>query len=166
MIACERRALLALSAALFLCGCKTIPELAGIASGAAAGGGTGSPAIGFAVGVGVATATSAAVRWYGRSRAHAEQQAIADAASNLSPGGRASWQINHIVPIGDEHGELFVVGAIPNPLGLCKRIVFSVNSGTGAHTTRDWFTTDLCRTEGVWRWANAEPAVLRWGYLQ
>jgi len=144
-----------------LAGCNTIPQIAGVVSGAAAGGGTGSPAVGFAVGIGVATATSAAERWYGRSRQHAEQQVIADVAGALPVGGRAPWRIRHIVPIGDEHGEISVLGEIVNPLAPCCAIAFSV-----ADDSPRWYLADICRRARGWQWASAEPAVPRWGYLQ
>ncbi len=159
-----RRALplLALGAASMLAGCKTVPQIAGVLSGAAAGGGTASPAVGFAVGVGVATATGVAEQWYARSRQHAEQQAIAQIGGNLPVGGRAPWNIRHIVPIGDEHGELSVLGEIANPLAPCRAIAFSV---VGDPAPR-WYLADICRRTRGWQWASAEPAVPRWGYLQ
>ncbi len=154
--------LLALGSATLLAGCKSIPPIAGIVSGAAAGGGTASPAVGFAVGVGVATATGAAEQWYARSRQHAEQDAIAQLAGNLPVGGRAPWRIRHIVPIGNEHGEISVLGEIVNPLAPCRAIAFSVADDPAPH----WFLADICRRARGWQWASAEPAVPRWGYLQ
>jgi hypothetical protein len=153
--------LLPVLALSLLAGCKTVPQIAGVLSGAAAGGSTASPAIGFAVGVGVATATSAAERWYSRSRQHAEQQVIADVAGALPVGGRAPWRIRHLVPIGDEHGEISVLGEIVNPLAPCRAIAFSV-----ADDPPRWYLADICRRARGWRWASAEPAVPRWGYLQ
>jgi hypothetical protein len=160
----KRRTLpvLVLGAASLLGGCQTIPRIAGVLSGAAAGGGTASPAVGFAVGVGVATATGVAERWYVRSRQHAEQQAISTTAGTLPVGGRAPWTIRHIVPIGNEHGEISVLGDIVNPLAPCRAIAFSVAGDPAPH----WYLADICRRASGWQWANAEPAVPRWGYLQ
>lgn len=153
---------LALGAATLLAGCKTVPQIAGVVGGAIAGGSTASPAVGFAVGVGVATATGVAEEWYGRSRAHAEQEAIARVAGGLPVGGRAPWRIRHIVPFDNEHGELSVLGEIANPLAPCRAIAFSVVDGKD----RRWYLADICRRAHGWQWASAEPAVPRWGYLQ
>lgn len=160
----RRRALplLALGAATMLGGCKTIPQIAGVVGGAVAGGSTASPAVGFAVGVGLATATGVTEKWYARSRAHAEQEAIVRVAGDLPVGGRAPWRIRHIVPLGNEHGELTVLGEIVNPLAPCRAIAFSVVDGK----TGRWYLADICRRAHGWQWASAEPAVPRWGYLQ
>lgn len=158
----SRAPLALLGAALLLSGCKAVPQIAGVIGGAIAGGGTASPAIGFAVGVGTATATGYAVSWYGRSRAHSEQDAIAQVAGSLPVGGRAPWHIDHLIPIGNEHGELVVLGEIPNKLADCREIALHVSGDDPA----EWFTADICRRLGGWQWASAEPAIARWGYLQ
>jgi hypothetical protein len=147
-------------------GCKAIPEIAAVISGGVAGGATGNPAIGFGVGVAVDAAANAAVRYIGRSRQRAEQDAIAEAAGQLAPGGTAPWRIQHDIPIGNEHGELRVVRQIQSPLAVCKEIVFSVDAGAGPSATRSWYTASICRQSQGWKWASAEPAVERWGFLQ
>ncbi len=157
---------LALPGVLLLAGCTAVSQLTAVVTGGVAGVATGSPAVGFAVGVATEAAASAAVKYYGRSRQHAEQQAIADAAAGVPPGERADWHINHLNPIGDEHGEVYVVRRIDNPLAPCKQIVFSVDRGTSAKLERSWYSADICRSAGQWRWASAEPAVPRWGDLQ
>jgi len=149
-----------------LMGCKAAPDIAAVISGAAAGGATGNPAIGFAVGVAVDAAGSAAVRYVGRSRQQAEQDAIAEAAGELRLGGAAPWRVEHDIPIGNEHGELRVVRQIGSPLAACKEIVFSVDDGAGPDATRSWYTASICRQADRWKWASAEPAVERWGFLQ
>jgi hypothetical protein len=131
-----------------------------------AGGATGNPAVGFAVGVAVDAAASAAVRYVGRSRQQAEQDAIAQAAGELRLGEAAPWRIEHDIPIGNEHGELHVVRQIESPLAPCKEIVFSVDDGAGPDATRSWYTASICRQADRWKWASAEPAVERWGFLQ
>lgn len=148
---------------LLLSGCSTIPLIAGVISGGVAGGATANPAVGFAVGVGVDAAASATVRWYGRSRQHSEQNAIAEAAGALAPGERATWRIDHFIPFRNEHGELETVREIPSPLGECREIAFSVMEGKAPPR---WYITSICRRGQSWRWAQAEPAVERWGYLQ
>ncbi len=155
-------AVLLVAATLPLAGCKTVPAIVGVISGAAAGGATASPAVGFAVGVATATATGAAVQFYGRSRQHAEQQAIARVAGGLPVGGRAPWRIRHYIPLGDEDGEISVLGNIVNPLAQCRAIAFSARDGTH----QSWYRADICRRAQGWQWASAEPSVRRWGYLQ
>ncbi len=155
-------AVAALMAATLLGGCKSVPAIVGVVSGAAAGGGSASPAVGFAVGVGAATATGVAEKWYARSRGHAEQEAIARVAGGLPIGGRAPWRIRHIIPLGDEDGWVSVLGDIPNPLAPCRSFAFSIADGKAQR----WYTADICRRLTGWQWASAEPAVPRWGYLQ
>jgi hypothetical protein len=164
----RRRALplLLFGGTALLGGCKAVPQIAGVIGGAAAGGATASPAVGFAVGVATATATGYAQRWYGRSREHAEQQAIAATAGALPVGGEAPWHISHLVPIGDEHGDLKVAADIVNPLAPCRSVLFSVVDGSGPKAKRSWYQADICRRASGWQWASAEPAVPRWGYLQ
>ena len=155
-----------LAAGVLLSGCKAIPQIAGFVSGASIGAATGSPALGFAVGVATDAAVNAGQRFYGRSRSNAEQNAIADVAGPLGLGGHGDWRIEHIIPIGNEHGELWVVRLIPTPLTLCKEIVFSVDDGKGPKLKRAWYTASICHRADRWKWASAEPAVPRWGYLQ
>ena len=165
-----RQARLALTLLLplaLLGGCKAVPEIAGVLTGALAGGASGNPAVGFGVGVGVAAGSDYAVKYFGRSRQHAEQEVIAGAAGPLPPGGTASWAIHHTIPFGNEHGTLMVVRDIATPLAACKEVVFSVDEGEGDKLRRHWYDTDIClQPPARWRWATAEPAVPRWGYLQ
>ena len=63
---------------VLLGGCHSAAQLTGLATGAVAGVATASPAVGYLVGVSTAVAADEAFKWYGRSRSHAEQQAIAD----------------------------------------------------------------------------------------
>ena len=123
------RLLPALLPLLLLGGCKAAPDLIGLAAGYASGGATANPAVGFAVGVGVSAAADQAVKWYGRSRQHAEQDALARRVGAAPLGGTGRWHIHHLIPLGDEHGEFEVVRLIPSPLAACKEIVFSVIDG-------------------------------------
>jgi hypothetical protein len=161
-----RAALPLLAAGVLLSGCKAVPQIAGVLSGATVGAATGSPALGFAVGVATDSATNAGIRYFGRSRQHGEQNAIAEVAGELPVGASHPWRIEHTIPFGNEHGELYVVRAIDTPLALCKEIVFSVDEGKGEKLKRAWYTASVCHQEQGWRWATAEPAVPRWGYLQ
>lgn len=157
---------LSLLGVILLTGCTAVSQITAVVTGGTAGVATGSPAVGFAVGVATEAAASAAVKYYGRSRQHAEQEAIAAAAADLPPGGQTAWHIDHTIPIGDEHGELHVVRKIDNPLTPCKQIIFSVAEGTGVTLRQSWYSAAICRSAGRWHWASAEPAVERWGYLQ
>ena len=155
-----------LAAILALAGCGNTPRLIGIASGVAAGGATANPAIGFTVGVAADAAANAGVLYVGRTRQQAEQDAIAAAAGGLDVGGAAPWQVRHDLPFGNEHGDLRVVRVLDNPLAPCKEIMFSVADGKGAQSSARWYTADICRQAQTWKWADAEPAVARWGFLQ
>ncbi len=155
-----------LTAGLLLSGCKAIPQITGALTGGAIGTATASPAVGFAVGVATDTAVQAGMRWFGRSRANGEQDAIAKVAGSLAVGQKHPWHIDHTIPFGNEHGELYVVRQIDTPLTECKKIVFSVDDGEGADLHRSWYATSVCHQAEGWKWALAEPAVSRWGYLQ
>jgi hypothetical protein len=158
--------LLLLLAVLPLAGCNSTAQIAAVIAGGAAGGATASPAVGFAVGVAVDAGANYLVRYYGKSRQGAEQDAIAEVAGELPVGTEAAWKIEHTIPIGDEHGQLRVIRAIDSPLAACKEIAFSVDQGTGEKLKRAWFASDICKQAQAWKWAAAEPAVERWGYLQ
>jgi len=155
-----------LAAVLALSGCKSVPEITGLITGGAAAAATGSPAVGFAVGVAVDAAANAGMRHVTRTWHAGEQDAIAQAAANLPEGGATTWKIEHFVPIGNEHGQLRIVRVIDSPLGACKEIAFSVDEGTGEKLKRNWYTTAICKQNETWKWAAAEPAVERWGFLQ
>ena len=59
-----------------------------------------------------------------------------------------------------------VVRAIDTPLVQCKEVLFTVDSGRGAHEKRVPYVTDACHDTKGWKWAAAEPATERWGYFQ
>ena len=147
-------------------GCQFMGEIVGAGAGGAAAGATANPAIGIAVGVGVNAGIDAAAAYVGRKWQQAEQDAIAADVAEMQPGEQRLWEVRHIVPVGNEHGEVAVVRNIPSPLTLCKQLVFSVDAGKGAGLTRQWYTTDACRDGDRWKWAQAEPATARWGSLQ
>ena len=154
---------LLLAATLALSACSAAPEITGVIVGAAAGGATANPVVGFGVGVATAAASDYAFKRISRSWHGGEQDAIAATAGPLAAGASADWQIRHSVPIGNEHGTLRVVRTIANPLAPCKQVLFSVEE---AGEPPAWYSADLCQTQSGWKWASAEPAVARWGYLQ
>lgn len=153
---------LALLGLLLLGGCTSTAQIAAVVTGGIAGATTGSPAVGFLVGVATDAGANYLVRYVGRARQGAEQDAIAEVAGGLPVGTAGDWKIEHTIPIGNEHGRLHVVRAIDSPLTTCKEIAFSVEDGKDT----SWFTTDVCKQENSWKWAAAEPAVARWGFLQ
>ncbi len=157
---------LALATVLLLAGCNTFSQVTGLITGGAAGAVTGSPAVGFLVGVTVDAVTNAGVSYVSRVWQGAEQDAIARTAADVPEGGEVAWKVEHLLHIGNEHGQLRVVRAIESPLTDCKEIAFSVDEGTGEKLKRAWFVTSICKQDKTWKWAAAEPAVERWGYLQ
>lgn len=145
--------------ALLLGGCTTIGNLASVAAGAAAGSATANPAVALVVGIGVQAGLDEVVRYVSRRRQQGEQDAIADAAGSTPLGQPHAWEIRHTIPIGNQRGTLVPVREIANPLATCREILFSVEGG-------GVFTTTLCHGDAGWKWAAAEPAVDRWGFLQ
>jgi hypothetical protein len=148
---------------LLLGGCTSLSSIIGVATGAAAGGATANPAIGFGVGVASAALSDYAIKTVTRHWHQGEQDAIAATAGPLPPGTTAPWAVHHSLPIGNEHGQLQIVRDIPNPLAPCKQVLFSVAEGK---QPPDWYSADMCRQGERWKWATAEPAVERWGFLQ
>ena len=149
--------------AVLLGGCRAAPEVAGVVAGAITGGATGNPAVGFAVGVGTVAAGDFLYKYESRRWHRSEQDAIAETAGALDIGHSTPWQVRHDLPLGNEHGTLEVVRLIDNPLASCKQVVFSVDDDD---VTGRWYAADICREDKAWKWASAEPAVERWGYLQ
>lgn len=153
--------LAALALLVLLPGCHTIADVAGIVSAAGTGSATANPAVGIAVGIGVRAGVDELVKYVVRKRETGEQDAIADVAGSAPLGEPRRWEIRHDIPIGNERGELEAVREFRTPLTTCREIVFSV-----VDDTRELYTTTLCRGPDRWKWAAAEPAVERWGYLQ
>ncbi|HVY15141.1 MAG TPA: hypothetical protein VHB27_07940 [Rhodopila sp.] len=161
-----RRSLAALGGLMLLAGCQSAARISAVITGGAAGAASGNPAVGFAAAVATDAAASWAVRYVARVRQGAEQDAIAAVAGQMPMGAEADWKIEHTIPIGDEHGRLRIVRDIDTQLATCREIAFSVDSGKGDKRKGSWFVGDICRQAAQWKWASAEPAVARWGYLQ
>jgi hypothetical protein len=152
---------------VLLAGCSsTTTQFAAVVTGGVAGAASGNPIVGFAVGVAFDAGATYVIRYYGRTRQGSEQDAIAEVAGQLPVGTEAAWKIEHTIPIGDEHGHLRIVREIDSPLAACKEVAFSVDEGKGDKLKRAWFTSDICKQSERWKWASAEPAVERWGFLQ
>jgi pectate lyase len=134
-------------------------------TGAASGTGSANPALGYAVGIGTKAAVDSLQRYISRKRQQAEQDQIAAAVGTLPVGQGTTWQIRHKIPVGNQHGYVTVVRDIPNALAPCKEVVFTVLTGN-ADSHRGYYTTTACQQGGRWKWALAEPATARWGFLQ
>jgi hypothetical protein len=130
------------------------------------------------IGLGAQAAATAGVQYLEKRVHNREQEAIATAAGPVPVGGVAKWDVVHQIPIEDnEHGELTVVDdfapVLPSggaPAFDCKNVIFSIDTAVKQHgqtsIVRNFYTTYVCRDEGVWKWATAEPATARWGALQ
>ena len=151
-------------ALLLLAGCRSAAGISGVVAGGVAGAATANAAVGYAVGIATNMAVDATLRYVGRKRQQAEQDAIAAVASGLAEGRQAAWSVRHDIPIGNEHGQVTVVRMIASPLAECREIAFSVMDDPPAQPA--WYTTSICRQQERWKWAAAEPAVERWGFLQ
>ena len=156
------RAAACLTALLALQACNALPDIGGVVAGAGTGSLSANPAVGIAVGIAVRSGLRAVADYVDRKRATGEQDAIADAAGAAPIGQGRPWEIRHTIPIGNEHGDLEAVREFATPLATCREIVFTVADDAGP----DILTTTLCRHPNGWRWAAAEPAVARWGFLQ
>ena len=154
--------LVALVLLAVLPGCHAVSDVAGVVAAGVSGSATGNPAVGIAVGIGVRAGVDELRKYVARHWHEGEQDAIADAAGSVPIGWRRTWEIRHSIPIGNERGELEPVREWSTPLTTCREVVFSVVDGS----ERELFTTTLCREARGWRWAAAEPAVERWGFLQ
>jgi hypothetical protein len=147
--------------------CSSLGAIAGAAVGASTGTVTVNPLVGYAVAVGVKAGVDELTAYVARVRQNAEQDVIAAAVGEMDVGQTRDWAIVHDIPLfDDEHGQVAVTRVIDTPLTACKEVVFTVNTGSGETLRRTVFTTDACRDTRGWKWAEPEPAVPRWGYLQ
>jgi hypothetical protein len=154
--------------ALALLACGGCANSVGGATGAVAGAATGlvtaNPAVGVGVGIAVKAATTEAVKRVMKGLHQDQQIAIAVAATKLAPGETGQWQIEHTLPLENGHGHVRVGRRIDTPLAQCVEFAFSVQDDKQGE---DWYLSTICRNNyGSWRWAQAEPAVDRWGTLQ
>lgn len=156
-------------AAAMLAGCSTVGGLAGTVAGITTGSFTSNPAIGIAVSVSVKALTDAQVKKLLRSLQQDEQDEIAALAGAMAPGEIRQWQVRHVIPYGNNQGDLQVTRVIDTPLASCREVMFTVvDRKAGAPSgdvPRAWFAANVCRQDRGWKWAIAEPAVERWGSL-
>jgi len=150
-----------------LIGCRVIGAVASTAAGASTGTITANPVVGYATAVGVNAGIDALEDYIARARQGAEQDAIVRAVGEMQVGETRNWKIVHTIPMFDnEHGEMMVTRVIATPLTTCKEVLFTVDQGSGIHLRQSLYTTSACLDTRGWRWAAAEPATARWGYLQ
>ncbi len=149
-----------------LAACSSAGGVAGAIAGAATGAATMNPVVGYAVAIGVRAGTDSAVNYVMRTRQDAEQTAIASTAGPLPPGVIMPWAIEHSIPIGNEHGEVQVARVISTPLAVCEEIIFSVAKHKAPQADDPRYIATTCHQNDGWKWASAEPAVARWGFLQ
>ncbi len=141
--------------------------ISGAAVGLGLGGVTANPLIGYAAGIGTQAAVTALQKYLSRQVHAGEQDNIATVVGQMQPGQTAPWKISYPFPIGSEHGDVTVTRLIANPLTSCKEVAFTVISGKRPDAHRGiYFTTACQQANGSWRWAEAEPATARWGFLQ
>jgi hypothetical protein len=156
---------LTLLAAFLLAGCDSVGAISGTAVGLATGGATTNPLVGYAAGVGTQAAVDELMKYVNRKRQQGEQDEIAVAVGKLELGQTAPWKIEHDIPIGNEHGDVTLVALADNALARCREVVFTVIDGDAADSPRGRFVTTACAQGQTWKWAQAEPAIERWGYL-
>jgi hypothetical protein len=147
-------------------GCHFAGDLVSAAAGGASAAATANPAVGIAVGVALNSGIDATTDYIVRVRTRAEQDAIAAQIATLGVGESRPWRIAHTIPIGNEHGEVWVTRVIATSLAICKELVFSVVSGEGQKLRQHYYSTEACQNGQRWKWALAEPSVERWGSLR
>ena len=158
----------------FLAACSESSALvtsAGPVSGAAAGLGisavTANPLIGYAVGIGTQAAVTALQKYLSRQLHQGQQDSIAAAVATMQPGQEAAWNISYDIPVGDAHGDVTVIRVIRSPLTTCKEVAFTIITSKNPAAARPVYITTACaQGDGTWKWAEAEPATQRWGFLQ
>lgn len=157
----------ALLAAALLTGCQSVGAISGAAVGASTGAVTVNPIVGYVTAIAVAAGVEELQHYVARVRQGAEQDAIVEAVGTMQPGEKRPWKIVHDIPMfDDEHGEMQVVRSIDTPIAQCKEVLFTVEQGHAPRLQRTPFVTGACRDSNGWKWAEAEPATERWGYLQ
>lgn len=154
-------------AAPLLAGCNSsLGTLVGAGAGTAAAAGSGNPAVGVAIGVAARAVADYGVRYVSRRWHTTEQDALAAVVGGIEVGEVRPWEVRHVLPIGNERGEVRVLRAIETLLASCREVLFSVARGRAPDAPRRWFVTSACRQAEGWKWAAAEPATERWGSLQ
>jgi hypothetical protein len=152
---------------MLLSGCQMIGPVSGAVVGSATGAATVNPIVGYATAVGVNAGVDELQKYIARVRQNAEQDAIVTSVAAMQPGQVKDWRIVHEIPMfDDEHGTMLVTRDIDTPLTECKEVLFTVDKGKEGRLKQTPYVTSACRDGTRWQWAEAEPAVSRWGYFQ
>jgi hypothetical protein len=164
--AAMRHVIIVLGILPVLMGCAaTGPAITGLATAGVAGtvgSATGSALAGAAVGLAVSYGVDQGVKYEERHIQGHVQDAIARTAGPLEPGQSAPWKVAEWLPLSDNAGTVEVARSFGEAIP-CKEVVFSI-AGDKHHRV---FATIVCRNdEGEWMWAEADPSIYRWGYLQ
>ncbi|WP_238500875.1 hypothetical protein [Ralstonia insidiosa] len=157
---------LLLGCAGLVAGCSSVGPLTGAAAGVASGAVTANPAVAYGVAVTVNAATDASIKYATRKWAASEQDALATAVGRLSDGAPSlNWSLERLMGITKAHGKVVLVRTFTTPLATCREAILTVQDGD-APKTAPGYTIYACQNGNAWQWANAEPAVPRWGNLQ
>lgn len=157
---------LLLAGASLVTGCSSIGPLSGAAAGVATGAVTANPAVAYGVAVSVNAATDASIKYATRKWAASEQDGLATAVGRLSDTTPSlNWSLDRLMGISKAHGTVVLVRTFATPLATCREAVLTVENSDAAKTAPG-YTIYACQNGGAWQWANAEPAVPRWGNLQ
>jgi hypothetical protein len=158
------RSVAAVLVALPLLGCAAVgPAVTSLTTAGVAGSvgaATGSAVAGIAAGVAVSYGIDQGVKYAEREIQNNVQSAIATTSGPLDVGQSAPWQVPQKLPFGGRSGTVEVARSFGDAIP-CKDVVFTVEGDHGV------YTTTVCRNdEGNWMWAEGEPSIHRWGYLQ
>jgi hypothetical protein len=151
---------------LALAGCSTVGGITGGVAGIVSGSATGSPGVGVAVGITVKAAVDAGIKKVLRHLSDEEQTRIATAVGALEVGQTAPWSVHHPFGYNDASGKVTLTRTFDTPLASCREALFTVNGGKDELVDGTVFKADFCQGDSGWRWAVAEPSVMRWGALQ
>jgi surface antigen len=155
---------------LLLPGCSSLLTQsagAGVAAAGVSNALTTNSAVTAGIGLGAQAGITALQKYLSRRLHQGEQDNIAAAVAKLRPGQEAAWKIAYRIPIANEHGDVTVTRIIKTPLTICKEVAFTVIDGNAPSSPRGLYITSACaQPDGTWKWAQAEPATARWGFLQ
>ncbi len=149
-----------------MAGCSSVGPLTGAVAGVATGTATANPAIAYGVAVSVNAATDASVKYATRKWAASEQDALATAVGRLSDRTPSlNWSLERLMGITKARGTVVLVRTFTTPLATCREAILTVQDAD-APKTAPGYAIYACQNGNTWQWANAEPAVPRWGSLQ
>lgn len=151
-----------------MAGCSSVGPLTGAAAGVATGTVTGNPAVAYGVAVSVNAATDASIKYATRKWAASEQDALAMAVGRLSDSTPSlNWSLERMMGFTEAHGQVVLVRTFTTPLATCREAVLTVQEALAPKNAPGaGYTIYACQNGSTWQWANAEPAVPRWGNLQ